>query len=158
MLEAVGTCLPISPRKRRLLHLPQLGHSFPTTPSKPHVERLLEQSNDVEANPGPLPHRLVRAHSGALVKERGGLRQMEVRSREQQEVDRGLATLPPGPHVARLLEQANDIECNPGPLPHRLVSRVPTAATTQQARGRVNLSMLSNTVIPINIFTTVHTN
>ena len=28
--------------------------------TRPHVLRLLEQSNDVERNPGPLPHRLVR--------------------------------------------------------------------------------------------------
>ena len=138
MLEAIGTCLPISPRKRRL-HFPQTGHFFPTTPSKPHVERLLEQANDVEANPGPLPHRLVRAHSGA--QERGGWRQQEEGRSRGQELDRGLASLPhDGPHVARLLEQANDVECNPGPLPHRMVSRAPTTANGQQARGRVNLS------------------
>ena len=27
---------------------------------QPFVKRLLEQSNDVEKNPGPLPHRLVK--------------------------------------------------------------------------------------------------
>ena len=151
MLEAVGTCLPISPRKKRLFkdHL----HHIPSkaTPLKPHVERLLEQSNDVEANPGPLPHRLLRAHSGsAQVREsrrEGGFRQRlmekhqeEGRSREQ-EMDQ--ATLPPRPHVPRLLEQANDVECNPGPLPHRLVTRAPPTSNAQQARGRVQLSILS---------------
>ena len=141
MLEAVGTCLPISPRKRLFKdhHLPK------ATPLKPHVVRLLEQSNDVEANPGPLPHRLVRAHSGAHVRERtaGGIKssllkqQEEGRSREH-EMDRGGEATLPRPHVARLLEQANDVECNPGPLPHRLVSRTPASnSNAQQARGRV---------------------
>ena len=146
MLEAVGICLTISPRKRRLMCTTQKpGNSFATTPLKPHVERLLEQSNDVEANPGPLPHRLVRAHSGAQVRGGGRQRslaeeqQQEMRSRREQEMDR--ATLP-RPHVPRLLEQANDIECNPGPLPHRLVSRAPNTPA-QQARGRVYLLTLS---------------
>ena len=130
MLEAIGTCIPLSPSKRiaakRAVRL------------KPFVQRLLEQANDVEANPGPLPSRLVRAHSGAQVRGWTGSRQnaLEEMGRGSEHLLKGEATLP-GPHVARLLEQANDVESNPGPLPHRLVTRAP-ASGAQQPRGRVS--------------------
>ena len=130
MLEAIGTCIPLSPSKRiaaeRAVRL------------KPFVQRLLEQANDVEANPGPLPSRLVRAHSGAQVRGWTGSRQSapEEMGRGSEHLLKGEATLP-GPHVARLLEQANDVESNPGPLPHRLVTRAP-ASGAQQPRGRVS--------------------
>ena len=131
MLEAIGTCMSLSPSKRiaaeRAVRL------------KPFVQRLLEQANDVEANPGPLPSRLVRAHSGAQVRGWTGSRQSaleEVGRGSAEHLTKGETTLP-GPHVARLLEQANDVESNPGPLPHRLVTRTP-ASGAQQQRGRVS--------------------
>ena len=131
--ESGGSCSPISPRKRRMQRLSSC--LAPTaTPSKPWVERLLEQSNDLEDNPGPLPQRLVPAHSGAqalLDKKRGRSNSMK------HEMDQGCKLA--RPHLPRLLEQANDIESNPGPLPHRLVSRAPTSAA-QQPRGKVTLS------------------
>ena len=131
MLEAIGTCMSLSPSKRiateRDVRL------------KPFVQRLLEQANDVEVNPGPLPSRLVRAHSGAQVRGWTGSRQSvleEMGRGSAEHLTKGETTLP-GPHVARLLEQANDVESNPGPLPHRLVTRAP-ASGAQQPRGRVS--------------------
>ena len=138
MLEAIGTCIHLSPSKRiaaeRAVRL------------KPFVQRLLEQANDVEANPGPLPSRLVRAHSGAQVRGWTGSRQsaLEEMGRGSEHLLKGEATLP-GPHVARLLEQANDVESNPGPLPHRLVTRAPASAVPgnnglERGRGKRLLS------------------
>ena len=50
---------------------------------RPHVQRLLEQSNDVESNPGPLPHRLVRPPVPNTVRNRVGRGRPVVEERQE---------------------------------------------------------------------------